>query len=108
MSHHLPALLTANWNVTVENVTSTSVSVLWTNLELLIGDQILHYISLVTSANGSTVLNAEITSGNTTTGHISGLSAYTEYQISIVGVGSDGQAHNSSKLTFWTDEGGKT
>ncbi|XP_022786238.1 uncharacterized protein LOC111326491 isoform X2 [Stylophora pistillata] len=99
------ALLTANWNVTVENVTPRSVSVLWTNLELLIGDQILHYISLVTSANGSTVLNAEITSGNTTTGHISGLSAYTEYKISIVGVGSDGQAHKSSNLTFWTEEG---
>ncbi|PFX28263.1 Transmembrane protease serine 5 [Stylophora pistillata] len=99
------AFLTANWNVTVKNVASTSVSVFWTDLELLIGDQVLHYISLIRIANGSSVSNAVITSGNTTSGNISGLSAYTEYQISIVGVGSDGQAHNSSKLTFWTDEG---
>ena len=98
---------TANWNVTVGNVTSTSVSVFWMNLELLIGEQVLHYITLIRSANGSSVLNALITSGNITSGNISGLSAYTEYQITIVGVGSDGQAHNSSNSTFWTEEGGK-
>lgn len=77
------------------------------NLELLIGEQVLHYITLIRSGNGSSVLNALITSGNITSGNISGLSAYTEYQITIVGVGSDGQAHNSSNSTFWTEEGGK-
>ena len=76
------------------------------NLELLIGEQVLHYITLIRSANGSSVLNAVITSGNTTSGNISGLSAYTEHQITVVGVGSDGQAHNSSNSTFWTEEGG--
>ena len=106
-TYQLPALLTANWNVTVENVTSTSVSVFWINLEFLISEQVLHYITLLRSANGSSVLNAVITSGNTTSGNISGLSTYTEYQITIVGVRSDGQGHNSSKSTFWTEEGGK-
>ena len=91
----------------MENVTSTSVSFFWINLEFLISEQVLHYITLIRSANGSSVLNAVITSGNTTSGNISGLSTYTEYQITIVGVGSDGQAHNSSKSTFWTEEGGK-
>ena len=106
-TYQLPALLTANWNVTMENVTSTSVSFFWINLEFLISEQVLHYITLLRSANGSSVLNAVITSGNTTSGNISGLSTYTEYQITIVGVGSDGQAYNSSKSTFWTEEGGK-
>ena len=91
----------------MENVTSTSVSVFWINLEFLISEQVLHYITLLRSANGSSVLNAVITSGNTTSGNISGLSTYTEYQITIVGVRSDGQGHNSSKSTFWTEEGGK-
>lgn len=98
----------ANWNVTVGNVTTTTVTVLWNNLATLISKRVLHYISLIRNNNGSSVINAEISSGNTTYSNIVGLSAYTEYQIRFVGVGSDGQAYKSSNITVWTAEGGIT
>ncbi len=44
--------------------------------------------------------------GNATYANIAGLSTYTEYQVSVVGVSSDGQPYKSSNFTAWTEEGG--
>ena len=46
-------------------------------------------------------------SGNTTSYVLSGLSGYTEYRLSVVGVGVNGTAYNSTEVTIRTDEGGK-
>ncbi len=47
-----------------------------------------------------------LVNGNTTFLNIIGLSPYTEYQVSVVGVSSDAQPHKSYNVTAWTKEGG--
>ncbi len=47
-----------------------------------------------------------VVNGNRTFLNITGLSTYTEYQVSVVGVSSDGQPYKSYNVTAWTKEGG--
>jgi len=70
------------------------------------GQRIFHYFVLIKSKSGG-VLNGNILSGNTNFDVIRGLSTYTEYQLSIVGVGDNGTAYSSKELAAWTEEGGK-
>ena len=37
---------------------------------------------------------------------VSGLTGYTEYRLSVVGVNYSGNAYNSTEITAWTEEGG--
>ena len=37
---------------------------------------------------------------------VSGLTGYTEYGLSVVGVNYSGNAYNSTEITAWTEEGG--
>lgn len=99
-------MLIANWNVTVGDTTKTSIAIHWPNLTPVINKRVLHYISLIRNWNGSDILNVMFANGNTTYINIDGLSPYTEYQISIIGVSSDGQPYRNSNFTAWTDEGG--
>ena len=99
-------LQVASWSATVENATTTSLAVSWQNLAALMGQRIFHYFVLIKSKNGG-VLNGNILSANTNFDVIRGLSTYTEYQLSIVGVGDNGTAYSSNELAAWTDEGGK-
>ena len=70
------------------------------------GQRIFHYFVLIKSKSGG-LLNGNILSGNTNFDVIRGLSTYTEYQLSIVGVGNNGTAYSSKELAAWTEEGGK-
>ncbi|KAL9953500.1 hypothetical protein ACROYT_G040923 [Oculina patagonica] len=99
------ALLIAHWNVTVGHTTRTSITIHWQDLTPVINKQVLHYIGLIRNRNGSDVLNAMVVHGNATYANIAGLSTYTEYQVSVVGVSSDGQPYKSSNFTAWTEEG---
>ena len=103
---YLSALLIANWNVSVGNTTRTSLLFNWEDLTPLINKRVLHYISLIRNKHGSDVSNALIVNGNTTYANIAGLSTYTEYKVSVVGVSSDGIPYTSSNVTVWTEEGG--
>ncbi len=103
---YLSASLIANWNVTVGHTTRTSIIIHWQDLTPLITKRVLHYIGLIRNRNGSDVLNAVVVDGNKTYANIAGLSTYTEYQVSVVGVSSDGQPYQSSNFTAWTEEGG--
>lgn len=96
----------ANWSASVENATTTSLAISWQNLALLMRQRVLHYFVLIKSKSGG-VMNGNIVSENTNFDVIRGLSTYTEYQISIVGVGENGTAYTGNELTAWTDEGGK-
>ena len=71
----------------------------------LVGQQTSHYFIVVKDSYGSS-LNEYIVSGNTTSHVLSGLSAWREYRLSIVGVNYRGNAYNSTEITAWTDEGG--
>ena len=95
----------ANWSVSFDNATATSIRFSWQNLQSLIGLQLSHYFIVVKDSYGSR-LNEYIVSGNTTSHVLSGLSAWREYRLSIVGVNYRGNAYNSTEITAWTDEGG--
>ena len=95
----------ANWSVSFDNATATSIRFSWQNLQSLVGQQLSHYFIVVKASYGSR-LNEYIVSGNTTSHVLSGLSAWREYRLSIVGVNYRGNAYNSTEITAWTDEGG--
>jgi len=99
-------LLVPNWNVTVENTTTRSIKVNWKNLTPVINKMVLYYIVQMRNQNGSDVLNALVVNGSATYVDVTGLSPYTEYQVSVVGVSSDGQPYKSSNVTALTEEGG--
>ena len=103
---YLLALLIPNWNITVENTTRYSVIINWQNLTPVINKMVLHYIVQLRSKNGSDVLNAMVVNGSATYANIAGLSPYTEYPVTVVGVASDGQPYKSSNVTALTEEGG--
>ena len=60
---------------------------------------------VVKSTNGS-ILNGNIVPGNTTSDVFYGLTPYTEYRLSVVGVDAIRRTYKSAEGTSWTDEGG--
>ena len=95
----------ANWSISFDNATKTSILFSWQNLQTLVGQQISHYFIVIENSNGSG-LNEYIVSGNTTSHVFSGLTVYTEYRLSVVGVNYIGNAYNSTEITAWTDQEG--
>ena len=94
-----------NWSVSFDNATTTSIRFSWQNLETLVGQQLSHYFIVAKNSYGSSQ-NEYLVSGNTTSLVLSGLSAWREYRLSVVGVNYRGNAYNSTGITAWTDEGG--
>ena len=95
----------ANWSASIGNITTTSIGLSWQNLTTLLGQRILHYFAVVKSTNG-TVLNGNIVPGITTSDVFYGLSPYTEYRLTVVGVNDKGKAYKSIEVTVSTEEGG--
>ena len=95
----------ANWSVSIDNTTATSIRFSWQNLQALVGQQLSHYFIAIKDSYGGS-LNEYIVSGNTTSHVFSGLTGYKEYRLSVVGVNYSGDAYNSTEITAWTDEGG--
>ena len=103
---YFSALTIANWNFTVVNTTTTKLTVRWQNLTTVINQSMLYYMALISNVSG-TVLRGELLPENTTFARFVGLSAYTKYQVRVIGVGSHEQAYQSSSAKVWTGEGGK-
>ena len=95
----------ANWSVSSNNETTTSIKVSWQNLASLLHHRILHYIVVVKSTNGS-ILNGNIVPGTATSNVFYGLTPYTEYRLSVVGVDDIRRTFKGAEETAWTDEGG--
>ena len=95
----------ANWSTFIDNTTTTSIQFSWQNLSPLLGQQISHYFVVLKSVNGSS-LKGNIMSGNTTSHVFPGLSGYTKYRLSVIGVNVNGTAYNSTEVTVRTGEGG--
>ena len=91
------------WNVTTGNTSRTSITVHWENLSPLIDGTVLYYIA---NAHDGNLSSATIVPGNSSTANVLGLSTYTEYQVSVVGINRHGQPYNSSNVTVRTQEGG--
>ncbi|XP_073248869.1 uncharacterized protein [Porites lutea] len=94
----------ANWSVSFDNATRTSIRFSWQNLQTLVGQQISHYFIVIKNSYGSS-LNEYIVPGNTISHVFSGLTTYREYGLSVVGVNYGGNAYNSTEITARTDEG---
>ena len=92
-----------DWNVTIGNTSRTSIRVHWENLEPLIDGTVLYYIA---NAHDGNLSSATIVPGNSSTANVLGLSTYTEYLVSVVGINKHGQPYNSSNVTVRTQEGG--
>ena len=90
--------------MTVNNTSRTSMTVHWENLAPLINETVLYYIANVYHGNPS---RAAVLSGDLYSANFLGLSAYTEYQLNVVGINSHGQPYNSSNMTALTEGGGK-
>ncbi len=101
----LLALPVANWNVSIGNITQSSIAINWPNLTSILHQPVLYYFGLIKSTNGS-ILNEDILSGNTSFVGFNGLSPYREYRLSVVGVNGSGQAYKSAEVIAWTEEGG--
>ena len=87
------------------NTTTRSITISWETLTPVLAQRTLYYVVVMKSANGS-ILNVNIVSGGTTSDVFNGLSPYTEYQVSVVGVDNEGNSFKSSDVTVWTEERG--
>ena len=80
------------------------MTVHWENLAPLISDTVLYYIA---NAHHGNLPRAAVLSGDLYSANVLGLSAYTEYQVNVVGINSRGQPYNSSNVTALTEGGSK-
>ena len=80
------------------------MTVHWENLSPLINETVLYYIA---NAHHGNLSRATVVSGDLYSANVLGLSAYTEYQVNIIGINSNGQPYGSSNATALTEEGGK-
>ena len=98
------AFLLANWSVSIDNTSTTSIRFSWQNLETL-GRQISHYFVVIKNSFGSSLIGY-LVQKNTISHLFYGLSAYSEYRLSVVGADYSGNAYKTTEITAWTDEGG--
>ncbi|KAK2567599.1 CUB and peptidase domain-containing protein 1 [Acropora cervicornis] len=84
------------WKLTISNETSSSFSVQWTNLTVLLGSQVQHFIVLFKS-NKNNVTNVvhKLVHGKKMKTEISGLLPSTHYTVTVFGVDKIGQPHRS-------------
>ena len=94
------------WNVTVLNVSRSSITFEWPDQTDVLGNQVRTYVAVVERSDGKEIagdiLFPNVT--NTTTG---GLDGATEYRLFAVVVDVLGQPHRSSEVLIFTEEGGE-
>ena len=91
--------------MTVSNITANEMTIHWQNLASLVNDNVPYYVALVNRENGSQLSSVAVP-GSKNLAPLFSLSAYTSYQVNVVGIDSGGQSHSSSNVTARTDEGG--
>ena len=87
------------WKLTISNETSSSFSVQWTNLTVLLGSQMQHFIVLLKS-NKNNVTNVvhKLVHGKKMKTEMSGLLPSTHYTVTVFGVDKMGQPHRSLEV----------
>lgn len=97
----------ADLNVTVVKRTTSSIAIVWSNSIHPHSGGVRFYAALAKRSNSSSERIGKIVPGNTTTLEITGLEAYTEYNVSVVVVNVNGTQFKTADVLVWTDEGGK-
>jgi len=92
------------WNVTVLNVSESSISFQWPKLTDVRGNQVRGYVVIVETTDGKEV-TGDIFLANVTFKTTHGLKGSTEYRIFVTVVDQLGQPHRSSEVLVITDEG---
>ena len=98
----------ANWNATVENITTKSIAISWNTPTILLNSGVRYYVPLARKTNGSSVSSiGKLVPTNATTFEITGLEAYTEYNVSVVVVSANGTVFKSADVLVMSKEGGE-
>ena len=92
--------------MTVVNRTSTSFTLGWRDLANQLSGGVRFYIAIVIKANGS-LTSRKLSDPNATSTVMMGLSTYTEYNISVLAISTDGRPFKSENILAMTDEGGE-
>ena len=104
----LPILFTAptvdGWNVSVLNVSHSSVTFQWPKLTDVHGNQVRGYVPIAETTDGKHIAG-DIVFPNVTSITIGGLEGGTENRFFVAVVDVLGQPHRSSEVLILTDEG---
>ena len=85
----------------MENTTSSSVSIRWTNLTNVLDRKVGHYVVFVNRRNNSVSLH-QVVDGDQLTTEIKGLNFSTNYRVQVVGVDTIGQPHRTPSANIMT------
>ena len=101
------ASLLDGWSVTLVSKTAKSIGISWSSPTSLLDSGVRFYVALARKINSSSEPIGEILAENITASVITDLDTYTEYNVSIVAVDSDGIPFKSAEVLVMTDEGGE-
>jgi len=93
--------------VTVVDRTTNGIEIIWNNPIHLNSGGVRFYVALARRSNSSSEPIGKIVPGNLTTSNITDLQAYTEYNISVVAVNTNGTQLKTADVLVSTDEGGE-
>ena len=75
------------WNLTTSNETFSSLSLQWTNLTALLGNQVQHFIILLKSSkNNNSIMVHKIVNGREDKTEMTGLLSSSQYTIEVIGI----------------------
>ena len=98
------AILVSGWNVTSSNLSATTFTLQWANLNAYIISEAEFYVIFIKNVQGI-ILLVEIVPGNTTAKDIMGLIPSTMYRVEVYGVDEVGQPYRISEIVISTKEG---
>ena len=82
------------WNLTVENITFSSILIRWTNLTNVLSRKVGHYVVFLNRRN-NTVTLYQVVNGDQLTTEINGLTNSTNYSVEVVGVDTMGKPYKT-------------
>ena len=82
------------WNLTVENITFSSILIRWTNLTNVLNRKVRHYVVFLNRRNNTVTLH-QVVNGDQLTTEINGLTYSTNYSVEVVGVDTMGKPYKT-------------
>ena len=96
------------WNLTVENITFSSILIRWTNLTNVLNRKVRHYIVFLNRRNNTVTLH-QVVNGDQLTTEINGLTYSTNFSVEVVGVDTMGKPYKTpSEATVTANRKGET
>ena len=96
------------WNLTVENITFSSILIRWTNLTNVLNRKVRHYVVFLNRRNNTVTLH-QVVNGDQLTTEINGLTYSTNYSVEVVGVDTMGKPYKTpSEVTMTANRKGET